>query len=48
MKKLFFEIDEYFDKMVSDGQNEISVGLIPENIFQVLDLKDQVKKVLIS
>lgn len=48
MKKLFFEIDEYFDKMVSSGQNEISVGLIPENIFQVLDLKGQVKKVLIS
>ena len=48
MKKIFIEIDEYFDKVLKDGRHEISSELIPDNIINVLDLRGQVQKVLID
>ncbi len=47
MKKIFFEIDEYFDKLLCEGKNEIAIELIPEYIIQPVDLKVQVEKILI-
>lgn len=48
MKKIFFEIDEYFNKLLCEGKNEISIECVPESIIQPMDLNFQVQKFLIS
>lgn len=48
MKKIFFEIDEYFDKVLKEGKKEISSEYIPDEILELLDLNGKVQKVLIS
>lgn len=48
MKKIFIEIDEYFDGIIREGKNEVLSEFIPESIFGVLDLKGQVRKVIIA
>jgi hypothetical protein len=48
MKKMFLEIDEYLDKILKEGRNEIQSEHIPDNILQVLDINGQAQKIRIN
>lgn len=47
MKKIYFEIEQFFDRVLNDGNFEILVDLLPDNVIGVLDLNYHVKKVVI-
>ncbi|NLX70235.1 MAG: hypothetical protein GX024_04970 [Clostridiales bacterium] len=48
LKKIFMEMSEYFDKVLMDGENEIPWSCIPKNITNVIDIKEEVQKIMIG
>jgi hypothetical protein len=48
MKMIYFEIDDYFEKVLKDGEREISSESIPGKIISLLELKDRLQRVYIS
>jgi rRNA maturation protein Rpf1 len=45
MKKLLFEIDEYFSEVLPSGKGQIIWESIPQNIRELLHINDEVVKV---
>ncbi|MCX7745523.1 MAG: hypothetical protein N2645_01335 [Clostridia bacterium] len=45
MKKLFFEIDSYFDQMLTKGKNKIRCSEILKEIYTVLDIPDEIYEI---
>ena len=45
MKKLLFEIDEYFSEVLPSGKGQIIWESIPQNIRELLNTNDDVMKI---
>lgn len=46
-KMIYFEINDYFDMLLKNGNNEISREHIADSIMNLLDIKGQTNKVII-